>query len=176
MTNKHNNIFLIGPMGSGKTTIGKKLANRVSKKFYDSDDEIKKNTGADIPLIFEIEGDSGFRVREKKVISELVLLDNIVLSTGGGTILDNENRNMLAENGLIIYLKSSAERIYKRTSGDKSRPLLQVSDRLGRIKEILAERESIYKSLADEIIEIDTIGINEIIKKILEIIDTYENN
>ena len=176
MTNKHNNIFLIGPMGSGKTTIGKKLANRVSKKFYDSDDEIKKNTGADIPLIFEIEGDSGFRVREKKVISELVLLDNIVLSTGGGTILDNENRNMLAENGLIIYLKSSAERIYKRTSGDKSRPLLQVSDRLGKIKEILAERESIYKSLADEIIEIDTIGINEIIKKILEIIDTYENN
>ena len=176
MTKKHNNIFLIGPMGSGKTTIGKKLANKVSKKFYDSDDEIKKNTGADIPLIFEIEGDSGFRVREKKVISELVLLDNIVLSTGGGTILDNENRSMLVENGFIIYLKSSAERIYKRTSGDKSRPLLQVSDRLGRIKEILAERESIYKSLADEIIEIDTIGINEIIKKILEIIDTYENN
>ena len=176
MAKKHNNIFLIGPMGSGKTTIGKKLANKVSKKFYDSDDEIKKNTGADIPLIFEIEGDSGFRVREKKVISELVLLDNIVLSTGGGAILDNENRSMLVENGFIIYLKSSAERIYKRTSGDKSRPLLQVSDRLGRIKEILAERESIYKSLADEIIEIDTIGINEIIKKILEIIDTYENN
>ena len=83
---------------------------------------------------------------------------------------------MLADNGLVVYLKSSAEKIYKRTSGDKSRPLLQVSDRLGKIKEILAERESIYKSLADEIIEIDTIGINEIIKKILEIIDTYENN
>ena len=95
MVNKLNNVFLIGPMGSGKTTIGKKLANKAEKKFYDTDEEIKKNTGADIPLIFEIEGDSGFREREKKIISKLVLLNNIVLSTGGGVILDEENRKLI---------------------------------------------------------------------------------
>ena len=176
MVNKLNNVFLIGPMGSGKTTIGKKLANKAEKKFYDTDEEIKKNTGADIPLIFEIEGDSGFREREKKIISKLVLLNNIVLSTGGGVILDEENRNMLADNGLVVYLKSSAEKIYKRTSGDKSRPLLRGNDRLGKIKEILAERESIYASIADEVVETDILGTSEILQKILKLINKYENS
>ena len=110
MTNQSTNIFLIGPMATGKTTIGKKLAKETSKKFYDSDQEIKKNTGADIPLIFEIEGDAGFRNREMKIISKLVLLRNIVLSTGGGVVLLEENRKMLTDNGIIIYLKSSAKK------------------------------------------------------------------
>ena len=110
MTNQSINIFLIGPMATGKTTIGKKLAKETSKKFYDSDQEIKKNTGADIPLIFEIEGDAGFRNRETKIISKLVLLRNIVLSTGGGAVLLEENRKMLTDNGIVIYLKSSAKK------------------------------------------------------------------
>ena len=108
--NQSDNIFLIGPMATGKTTIGKKLAKKISKKFYDSDIEIKKSTGADIPLIFEIEGDTGFRKRETKIISKLVLHRNIVLSTGGGAVLADENRNMLTKNGIVVYLKSSAKK------------------------------------------------------------------
>ena len=123
MVNQSNNIFLIGPMGAGKTTIGKKIASKTSRKFFDSDYEIKKTTGADIPLIFEIEGEAGFRERETKIISELVLLRNIVLSTGGGTILIQKNRELLTDNGIIIYLKSSAEKIFNRTSSGKSRSI-----------------------------------------------------
>ena len=176
MINQSNNIFLIGPMASGKTTIGRKLAKKTSKKFYDSDKEITKSTGAKISLIFEIEGDSGFRKRETKIISKLVLLKNIVLSTGGGTILVEENRNMLAENGIIVYLKSSARKIFNRTFEDKSRPLLQGNDRLSKIKEILNEREPIYKSLANEIIDTDNFVAEEIIQEILKRIKKYENN
>mgnify|MGYP001399860677 CR=1 FL=1 len=153
MINQSNNIFLIGPMACGKTTIGRKLAKKTSKKFYDSDKEITKRTGAEIPLIFEIEGDTGFRKRETKIISKIVLLRNIVLSTGGGTILAEENRKMLTENGIIIYLKSSARKIFHRTYEDKSRPLLQGDDRLSKIEEILNERGPLYKSVANEIID-----------------------
>tara|TARA_B100001540_G_scaffold237622_1_gene212077 strand:+ start:1197 stop:1727 length:531 start_codon:yes stop_codon:yes gene_type:complete len=176
MTNQSTNIFLIGPMATGKTTIGKKLAKETSKKFYDSDQEIKKNTGADIPLIFEIEGDAGFRDREMKIISKLVLLRNIVLSTGGGVVLLEENRKMLTDNGIIIYLKSSAKKIFDRTYGDKSRPLLQVEDRLGKIEEILEEREPLYSSLANEIINTDSFISKEIIHEILKKLRKYENN
>ena len=176
MINQSNNIFLIGPMASGKTTIGRKLAKKTSKKFYDSDKEITKSTGAEIPLIFEIEGDSGFRKRETKIISKLVLLKNIVLSTGGGAILTKENRKMLVENGIVIYLKSSARNIFNRTYEDKSRPLLQGNDRLSKIEEILNERGPIYKSVANEIIETDNFVVEEIIHEILERIKKYENN
>ena len=171
MANQSNNIFLIGPMGTGKTTIGKKLAKKISKKFFDSDHEIKRTTGVDIPLIFEIEGEAGFRERETKIISELVLLRNIVLSTGGGAILTQKNRELLADNGIIIYLKSSAEQIFNRTSSDKIRPLLQGNDRLTKIKEILFERESIYSSVANETINTDTLSTQEIIREILKIIE-----
>ena len=171
MANQSNNIFLIGPMGTGKTTIGKKLANKTSKKFFDSDHEIKRTTGVDIPLIFEIEGEAGFRERETKIISELVLLRNIVLSTGGGAILTQKNRELLTDNGIIIYLKSSAEKIFNRTSSDKIRPLLQGNDRLSKIKEILFEREPIYSSVANETINTDTLSTQEIIREILKIIE-----
>ncbi len=171
MVNQSNNIFLIGPMGTGKTTIGKKLAKKMSRKFFDSDHEIKRTTGADIPLIFEIEGEAGFRERETKIISELVLLRNIVLSTGGGTILTQKNRELLTDNGIIIYLKSSAEKIFNRTSNDKIRPLLQGNDRLSKIKEILFEREPIYSSVANGTINTDTLSTQEIIREILKIIE-----
>ena len=174
--NQSNNIFLIGPMATGKTTIGKKLAKKTSKKFYDSDIEIKKSTGADIPLIFEIEGDIGFRKRETKIISKLVLHRNIVLSTGGGAVLSEENRNMLTENGVIVYLKSSAKKIFDRTYGDKSRPLLKGSNSLSKIKEILKEREHLYELLANEIISTDNFIAEGIIQEILKKIKKYENN
>ena len=176
MVNQSNNIFLIGPMATGKTTIGKRLAKETSRKFYDSDQEIKKSTGADIPLIFEIEGDTGFRSRETKIISKIVLLRNIVLSTGGGAVLVEKNRKMLTDNGIIIYLKSSARKIFDRTYDDKSRPLLQVDDRLSKIEEILNEREPLYKSLANETINTDSFVTKDIIQEILKKIKKYENS
>ena len=174
--NQSNNIFLIGPMATGKTTIGKKLAKKISKKFYDSDAEIKKITGADIPLIFEIEGDAGFRKRETKIISQLVFLKNIVLSTGGGAVLAEENRNMLTKNGVVIYLKSSAKKIFDRTYDDKSRPLLQGNNSLSKVKEILKEREHLYESLANEVISTENFITEKIIQEILNKIKKYENN
>ena len=176
LMNQSDNIFLIGPMATGKTTIGKKLAKKTSKKFYDSDIEIKKSTGADIPLIFEIEGDTGFRKRETKIISKLVLHRNIVLSTGGGAVLAEENRNMLTKNGIVVYLKSSAKKIFDRTYGDKSRPLLQGNNSLSKIKEILKEREHLYELLANEVICTDNFNTEEIIQEILKKIKKYENN
>lgn len=170
------NIILIGPMGAGKTTIGRQLAKRLSKGFYDSDHEIEKYTGADIPLIFEIEGEEGFRKRESQVLEELVLNKNIVLSTGGGAILVAENRKLLSDNGIIIYLKSTAEKLYKRIANDKSRPLLQTDDRLNKIKRILDEREPIYLSLANKVIETQEQSIKQITQKIIDFIKQNENH
>jgi shikimate kinase len=158
-------------MGAGKTTIGRQIAKKLSKTFYDSDHEIEQRTGVDISLIFEIEGEEGFRKRETEVISELVILNNIVLSTGGGAVLREENKKLLKNNGLVIYLKSTAEKLYKRTAGDKKRPLLQSDDRLGQIKKILDERETIYIALADEIVNTDDSSIKQIVQKIIKIID-----
>jgi len=173
---KSKNIFLIGPMGAGKTTIGRQLAKKLSSQFYDSDYEIEQRTGADIPLIFELEGEEGFRKRETQVLAELVLLNNIILSTGGGSVLSPVNRKALEDNGTIIYLKSTAEKLFKRTAEDKRRPLLQAEDRLGQIKKILSEREPYYLSMADEIIDTHDLGIKQIINKILKLIETNESN
>lgn len=157
-------------MGAGKTTIGRQLAKKTSSTFYDSDHEIEQRTGVDVPLIFEIEGEDGFRKRESQVLAELVLLDNIVLSTGGGSVLDPVNRKALIENGTIIYLKSTAEKLFKRTTNDKRRPLLQTNDRLGQIKKILNEREPLYISIADEVIDTHDSSIKQITQKILDLI------
>ena len=164
-------------MGAGKTTIGRQLARKLSCKFYDSDHEIELRTGADIPLIFELEGEEGFRKRETQVITELVSLDNIVLSTGGGAVMNAESRQAIEKRGLIIYLKSTPEKLYSRTANDKRRPLLQGDDKLAQIKKILAEREPTYISLADEIVETDDLSIKQIIAKILQLIkNTNESN
>jgi shikimate kinase len=163
-------------MGAGKTTIGRQLAKKLSMKFYDSDNEIEERTGADIPLIFELEGEEGFRKREKLILSELVLQDNIVLSSGGGSVLDPENRKVFADNGLIIYLKSTAEKLFSRIADDKRRPLLQTDDRLEKIKSILAEREPIYLSLANEVIDTQNLNIKQITQKALELVAKYEND
>jgi shikimate kinase len=163
-------------MGAGKTTIGRQLAKKLSNTFYDSDHEIEQRTGVDIPLIFEIEGEEGFRKRESQLLAELVLLDNIVLSTGGGSILNPANSKALIDNGTVIYLKTTAEKIFKRTAGDKRRPLLQTDDRLGQIKKILDEREPMYLSTANEVIETNDLSIKQITQNVLELIEANENN
>ena len=159
-----NNIFLVGPMGAGKSTIGKMLADRTKREFIDADSVIVEKTGVEIDLIFEIEGEEGFRKRESKLIEELTARDNIVLATGGGAILDPENREFLKQRGTIIYLQATAEQLYERTAKDRKRPLLQTNDRLGRIRELLAVREPIYRQIAD--IEVSTEG-----KSVKQIVD-----
>ncbi len=174
---KHNsNIIIVGPMGAGKTTIGRLLAKRLAVDFYDSDHEIELRTGADIPWIFEIEGESGFRKRESAIIEELCQLNGIVLSTGGGVVLNKHNRDILKLHGLVIYLKSTAEQLYKRTQTDKRRPLLQTDNKFERIQSILKEREPFYHSVADEIIETDKLTVNQIVTMILKITSDDEKN
>lgn len=151
------NVFLIGPMGVGKTTIGKTLARRLARTFHDSDKVIEAQTGVDIPTIFEFEGESGFRDRETATIDQLTSEHDIVLATGGGAVLREENRLHLSQRGLVVYLKASVNELYRRTRYS-NRPLLQTSNPKKRIEEILREREPLYRSIAD--IELSTEGRN----------------
>jgi len=163
---KSENIFLIGPMGVGKSTIGRQLADKIGRKFIDSDSEIEKKTGASIDLIFEIEGEEGFRKRECKMIEELTGLNQVVLATGGGAILDSDNRNYLKQRGTVIYLKASTEKLVQRTERGSGRPLLQTDDKLGRIQDLLATREPWYEETADLIIHTDDHSVKEIVSDI----------
>ena len=122
------NIYLVGLMGAGKTTIGRLLAKHLHKTFYDTDHEIERRTGVNIPLIFEVEGETGFRKREISIIEELSHKSNIVMATGGGAILSEENRNNLKQHGTVIYLKANVHELWQRTRNDKNRPLLQTVD------------------------------------------------
>ena len=143
------NIFLVGMMGAGKTTIGKALARRMGKIFIDSDVEIQQRTGVTIPHIFDVEGESGFRLREASVIQELVQRDNIVFATGGGTVLNEQNRTALRGNGVVVYLKSGVHDLWVRTRHDRNRPLLQIADPLAKLKELHEQRDPIYTQVAD---------------------------
>lgn len=140
-------------MGAGKTTIGRQLARRLKKRFADSDLEVEARTGVKIPLIFEIEGEQGFRRRESQVLRELTREHGLVLATGGGAVLDPANRRCLAESGLVIYLRIVPELLWERTRHDKNRPLLQVADPKSRIEELFAQRDPIYRDIADIVIE-----------------------
>ncbi|MDH5471403.1 MAG: shikimate kinase AroK [Gammaproteobacteria bacterium] len=162
------NIFLIGPMGAGKTTMGRQLARKLHFQFYDSDHVIEERTGADIPLIFEKEGEDGFRKREQQVIDELTQMDNIVLATGGGAILLPENRQNLKNRGTVIYLHSHIEHLIERTRHDKNRPLLQTNDPEAKLRELMKIREPLYKETADIIINTGKKSIRSVISAILD--------
>lgn len=148
-------IILIGPMGVGKTTIGRQLAELVEKQFIDADTELEKQTGAEISLIFEIEGESGFRKRESKIIDKLTQIEEAVLATGGGVVLSKRNRELIRSRGLVVYLHADIDTLVKRTRRDKSRPLLQKGDKRSTIIGIMEEREPIYRQIADLIVETD---------------------
>jgi len=165
---KPNCIFLIGPMGAGKTTIGKQLAQALGMTFNDSDQEIQRRTGVDIPTIFEYEGEEGFRQREQQVIDELTQRDNQVLATGGGAVLRAENRQHLSARGIVFYLSCSAEQQYERTYRDRNRPLLQTEDPLARLKALMEVREPLYLSTADYTVSTEGRSASAVVNEILE--------
>jgi shikimate kinase len=160
-------LFLVGPMGAGKSTIGRQLARALHMPFHDSDREIEQRTGVDIPLIFELEGEPGFRRREREVINALTALPDIVLATGGGAILDADNRHLLASRGRVVYLHTSVDQQLRRTSRDRGRPLLQTENPQGRLQQLMAQREPLYRQIADMTLETDGRTVREVVKEIL---------
>ncbi|MEX0617477.1 MAG: shikimate kinase AroK [Pseudohongiellaceae bacterium] len=149
----NGNVFLVGPMGVGKTTIGKVLAEQTGLSFFDSDREIESITGADIPWIFDVEGEAGFRTRESKMLNELTRRNDIVLATGGGAVLSEANRDVLRNRGVVVYLRASIAQQIDRTSRDKNRPLLQTPDPVARIKELMKERDPLYREISHIIVD-----------------------
>lgn len=147
------NVFLIGPMGAGKSTIGRALAELLGKEFQDSDHEIEARTGASIPLIFEIEGEAGFRKRESAVLDELTRREDVVLATGGGAVLAEDNRRALRRRGIVVYLHAPIDTLLARTHRDSQRPLLQTADRRHTLEEMLRVREPLYRQTADVVVE-----------------------
>ena len=142
-------IFLIGPMGSGKTTIGRQLSRRLGMDFLDLDLELQDRCGVEVAIIFDIEGESGFRQRESALLDELTRRDGLILATGGGSVLQEANRRMLTERGLVVYLQTSVDQQLKRLERDKQRPLLQAPDRRRRLRELAEQRNPIYEACAD---------------------------
>lgn len=165
------NIFLVGPMGAGKSTIGRHLADQLHLEFFDSDQEIERRTGADIAWVFDIEGEEGFRRREESVISDLTEMQGIVLATGGGSIISKDVRNKLSARGIVVYLETPIEKQLARTQRDKKRPLLQTEEEPKDVLVRLAdERNPLYVEVSDFVVRTDEqsakVVANQIIEKI----------
>ncbi len=162
------NIILIGAMGAGKSTVGRRLAKQIGAQFYDSDKVIEEKTGVDIPTVFEYEGEDGFRLREEKIIEELCLLNNIVIATGGGAVLSEKTRKLLSSTGIVFYLKASVDTLLSRTRGDSNRPLLKVSNKRQALAKLLEQREPLYQQLADHVVTTDqhttSWAVNQVLK------------
>lgn len=147
------NVFLVGMMGAGKTTAGRLLARRLKRTFLDSDQEIERRCGVKVPVIFEIEGEAGFRQREAAVIAELTAREDVVLATGGGAVLAEANRRHLAARGTVIYLHAPPPALYERVRQDRNRPLLATGDPLARLHELYAVRDPLYREIADIVVD-----------------------
>src|ERR1700761_2268612 len=173
MLTKHN-LFLIGPMGSGKSAVGKQLSRILEMPFYDSDHELEKRTGVDIPFIFEKEGESGFRQRERETIEMLTARDGIVLSTGGGAILLPENRRVLAERGCVVYLKTSVTQQVERVRQGRTRPLLSNVDPVLKLTELMNHREPLYSEIADITVPTDNRKVRSVADDILREIEATQ--
>ncbi len=167
MPNLMTSIFLVGPMGSGKSTVGRALARKIGYRFLDSDREIEARCGVDIPTIFDYEGESGFRDRETRMVNELSLLPGIVLATGGGSILREENREYLKSRGHVILLQVDIKEQLRRVSSDTNRPLLQTADPAARLRALMEEREPIYKSVAHVEVSTDARRMYHVVSRIL---------
>jgi len=169
MHSKINNIILVGPMGSGKTTIGRRLSERLTLDFFDSDHEIVNTTGVSIDHIFDVEGEKGFRARESDVLKKLCSMPNIVLATGGGAVILKENRELMKKASSIIYLSSSVDQILRRTAKSKTRPLLEKSNnRRKTITDIVEARDLLYREVSSHIVDTNGKKLNEVIDEIIE--------
>jgi shikimate kinase len=147
------NVYLVGMMGAGKTTVGRLLARRLKLRFIDADQELERRCGVKVPLIFDIEGEAGFRAREAQLLAELTALDGVVLGTGGGAVLLEENRRRLAARGTVVYLRATPEDLYERVKHDRNRPLLATADPLARLRELHAQRDPLYHGIADLVVD-----------------------
>ena len=173
MPNNTNNILLIGPMGSGKTSVARLLANNLDKKFLDTDEEIMKKTGVDITYIFDMEGEEGFRKREYLALKECLTDNNTVLSTGGGIVLSKENRNLLKDRGTVVYLQTSISSQVERTASSNNRPLLQKKDPEEILEKLMLTRGHLYEEIADITIMTDNKSLQEMSKEIQRAINEY---
>ena len=166
--NRPQNLFLIGPMGAGKSAVGRQLARLLQMTFIDTDDEIEARTGVDIPFIFEKEGEEGFRRRERKVIDELTQRDDIVLATGGGAVVDARNRNFLGARGFVVYLHTTVEQQLERTRRGRQRPLLEHDDPRQVLEELMDSRDPQYREIADLVVETDGRRVKAVASEIVD--------
>jgi shikimate kinase len=172
MTKRH--IFLVGPMGAGKTTVGRQLASLLGRTFIDVDAEIESRCGADIQWIFDMEGEEGFRARETKVLQDIVSSNKAaVIATGGGAVLMSVNRELLRSHGKVVYLSVSKKQLYERMRKDKTRPLLQVDDRERVIDQLIEIRDPLYREVADAVFAADGGSALKVAKSLLEMLDQH---
>lgn len=164
---RNESIFLIGPMGAGKSTVGRLLAEKLQYEFIDSDHVIEAKTGATIPMIFDIEGEEGFRLRESNAIDELTQQNAVILATGGGAVLKEDNRRNLRSRGFVVYLKSSVESLVARTKHDRNRPLLQAENPGQVLQDLMDERGPLYEETADLVIQTEETSVHRVVKQIL---------
>jgi shikimate kinase len=167
------NLALVGMMGSGKTTMGRVLAKHLGKVFVDSDEEIIKRTGVTIPHIFDIEGEAGFRQRETAAIRELVGRDNMVLATGGGAVLEEQNRAMLQQNAIVIYLRASVHDLWQRTRYDRNRPLLQTDNPHAKLNELFQQRDPLYRQVSDIVVQSGKQNAHTLMLHLADEIETF---
>ena len=165
------NLFLVGMMGAGKTTVGRLLARRLKRTFVDSDHEIEQRCGVPVPVIFEIEGEPGFRAREAQMIAELAAREGIVLATGGGAVLDAESRRWLAARGTVVYLHARPGFLWQRVRHDRNRPLLATPDPQKKLEELYAERDPLYREVADLVLDTGKQSVQTLAKDLLARLD-----
>src|SRR5437868_1962166 len=165
---QRGNVYLVGMMGAGKSTVGRLLARRLKLRFIDCDIEIERRCGVKVPLIFEIEGEAGFRARESQVLEELTMLREVVLATGGGTVLDPANRHRLAAGGTVVYLCAEPEMLYERVRQDRNRPLLATGDPLARLRELYVKRDPLYREVAHLVVETGRQTVQTLARTILD--------
>ena len=171
---KSGNLILVGMMGSGKTTMGRALARHLGKTFVDSDEEIIRRTGVTIPHIFDIEGEPGFRQRETAALRELLVRDNMVLATGGGAVLEEQNRALLQNGGIVVYLKASVHDLWQRTRHDRNRPLLQVADPHGKLMELFQHRDPLYQQAADIVVQSGKQSVHNLMLHLVDEIEAFK--
>lgn len=166
MNAEKSNIFLVGMPGAGKTTVGRQLARRLQRRFVDADHEVEARTGVRIPVIFDIEGEQGFRDRESRVIAELADGSGQVVATGGGVVLRSENRTALRRGGTVVYLQATPRLLFERTRLDPNRPLLQVADPLAKLEELFAQRDPLYREVADIVVSSLGGSVGHLVKQV----------